>query len=204
MKKILILIIFLTYLIGNAQCPAPSNVTIITYQLPEVTLGWTENGTATEWDVLVISNFDVGTPLPTVGWISATTNPFTLVGVPPSACNGFFVRSVCSATDISPWAAVGSIACSPNILNYLATLSNDIFVADDNIIKIFPNPSSTIFKIVSDIKIDKITIFDTLGKEILIQTQNNNEINVENLQKGVYLIEISTENGKTYQKFIKE
>lgn len=30
-------------------------------------------------------------------------------------------------------------------------------------------------------KIDKITIFDSLGKKIFIQTQNNNEIDVENL-----------------------
>jgi hypothetical protein len=204
MKKIITLIILLASLIGNAQCPTPSNVTIISYQLPEVTLGWTENGTANSWQVLVIPYYDIGTPIPTAGWIDATTNPITIVGV-PQACNVFFVRSVCSAADVSPWAAVASSGCSANVYNYLETLSNDNFpINDDRYIKIFPNPSKSILQIKNTSKIDKITVFDSLGKVILTQSQNNNEINVEKLTKGIYLIEISTENEKFYRKFIKE
>ena len=117
----------------------------------------------------------------------------------------FFVRSVCSTTDVSPWTAVASSGCPINITNYLATLSNNDFsINNDNNIKVFPNPSSTIFKIVSDTNIDKITIFDTLGKEILTQTQNNYEVNIEKLSKGIYLIEIFSENEKIYKKLIKE
>ena len=203
MKKISLLVLF-TVIIGNAQCPAPSNLVYSTINTQDALLSWSENGTATTWDIAVVPDFYVGAPLPSNGWVTASTNPFVYVGLPPG-CNVFFVRSVCSTTDVSPWTAVASSGCPINITNYLATLSNNDFsINNDNNIKVFPNPSSTIFKIVSDTKIDKITLFDTLGKEILIQTQNNNEINIEKLSKGLYLIEIISENEKIYRKFIKE
>ena len=203
MKKISLLVLF-TVIIGNAQCPAPSNLVYSTINTQDALLSWSENGTATTWDIAVVPDFYVGAPLPSNGWVTASTNPFVYVGLPPG-CNVFFVRSVCSTTDVSPWTAVASSGCPINITNYLATLSNNDFsINSDNNIKVFPNPSSSIFKIVSDTNIDKITIFDTLGKEILTQTQNNNEINIEKLSKGIYLIEIFSENEKIYKKLIKE
>ena len=203
MKKISLLVLF-TVIIGNAQCPAPSNLVYSTINTQDALLSWSENGTATTWDIAVVPDFYVGAPLPSNGWVTASTNPFVYVGLPPG-CNVFFVRSVCSTTDVSPWTAVASSGCPINITNYLATLSNNDFsINNDNNIKVFPNPSSTIFKIVSDTNIDKITIFDTLGKEILTQTQNNYEVNIEKLSKGIYLIEIFSENEKIFKKLIKE
>lgn len=204
MKKILTLLVLLTFFKGNTQCPAPSNLVYSTINTQDALLSWSENGTATTWDIAVVPDFYVGAPLPSNGWVTASTNPFVYVGLPPG-CNVFFVRSVCSTTDVSPWTAVASSGCPINIINYLATLSNNDFsINNDNNIKVFPNPSSTIFKIVSDTNIDKITIFDTLGKEILTQTQNNYEVNIEKLSKGIYLIEIFSENEKIYKKLIKE
>lgn len=204
MKKIITLLVFFTFFKGNTQCPAPSNLVYSTINTQDALLSWSENGTATTWDIAVVPDFYVGAPLPSNGWVTASTNPFVYVGLPPG-CNVFFVRSVCSATDVSPWTAVASSGCPINITNYLATLSNNDFsINNDNNIKVFPNPSSTIFKIVSNTNIDKITIFDTLGKEILTQTQNNNEVNIEKLSKGIYLIEITSENEKVYKKLIKE
>ncbi|MBY0487218.1 MAG: T9SS type A sorting domain-containing protein, partial [Flavobacteriaceae bacterium] len=66
------------------------------------------------------------------------------------------------------------------------------------------NPTKNSIHIKNNSKIEKIIIFDYLGKEILTQTQNNNEVNVANLSKGIYLIEIHSENEKIYKKFIKE
>jgi hypothetical protein len=206
MKKIITLLILFTLFKGNTQCPTPSNLTYNYINPQDVQLSWTENGTATTWDITVIPDFNVGTPLPSDGWISAATNPFVVTGL--SAVNGcyvFFVRSSCSLTNVSPWIGVGTLGCSANIYNYLDTLSNDSFINNDKYkLTVFPNPSKNIVQLKSNSKIDKITLFDTLGKAILIQTQNNNEIDLENLSKGVYLIEILTENEKIYKKFIKE
>lgn len=207
MKKIITLLVLLTFFKGNAQCPAPSSIIVIDNiaLLSTAELSWTENGNATAWEIAVMSNFNIGDPLPSFGTIT-TNNPLILTNIPPGfGCYVFFVRSVCSVINVSPWVAVATSGCSNNINNYLATLSNNDFsINSDNNIKVFPNPSSSIFKIVSDTNIDKITIFDTLGKEILTQTQNNNEINIEKLSKGIYLIEITSENEKIYKKLIKE
>ena len=205
MKITITIIILLTNFVCNSQCQAPSNLVYFIVNTQDALLSWTENGTATTWDITVVPDFYVGAPLPTDSYYVSSTNPFTFANFPPTGCNVFFVRSRCSVTEVSPWVALGTSGCDTNVYNYLATLSNNNFsINNDNNIKIFPNPSSTIFKIVSDTKIDKITLFDTLGKEILTQTQNNNEFNVENLSKGIYLIEIHSENEKIYKKFIKE
>lgn len=207
MKKIITLITFLTYIIGNAQCPAPSNLTLSIPYPTAAQLSWTENGAATTWEIAVIPDFYVGVPLPSDVWAPASTNPFLLTNLPPAyGCYAFFVRSACSLTDVSPWVAVGSLGCSTNVYNHLATLSNDSFSlnTDNSDVQIFPNPSKNVVRIKSNSKIEKIAIFDSLGKVILIQTQNNNEIDVETLSKGIYLIEVITENEKIHRKFIKE
>ena len=204
MKKIITLIILITNLTVKAQCPTPSNLVYSTVNTQDALLSWTENGTATTWDIAVVPDFYVGAPLPSNGWISTSSNPFIYIGLPPG-CNVFFVRSVCSPTDVSPWIAAATSGCPINVFNYLATLSNNSFpIVNNNKIKIFPNPSSNVVQIKTNSKVDKITVYDFLGKEILTPTQNNNEINVENLSKGVYLIEVYTENEKIYKKFIKE
>jgi hypothetical protein len=206
MKKLITLAILLTSFLSNSQCPTPSNLTYNYINPNEVQLNWTENGTATTWDITVIPDFNVGTPLPSNGWISGATNPFVVTGLTAvNGCYVFFVRSSCSLTNVSPWIGVGTLGCPTDVDNYIATLSNNDFSFNNvNNIKVFPNPSSNFFKIVSDTKVEKITLFDTLGKEILIQTQNNSEVNIEKLSEGIYLIEIISENKKVYKKFIKK
>lgn len=195
----------LANLIGNAQCPAPSNLSLSFPTADSAQLSWIENGTATAWETTVVPDFIVGTPLPSGGFIATTNNPFIFTNLPTlSGCNVFFVRSVCSATDISPWAAVGTLECSTDVYNYLTTLSNDSFSLNSSGLQIFPNPSKNLVQIKINSKIDKITIFDSLGKVILIQTQNNNEVNIEKLSKGIYLIEFISDNEKIYRKLIKE
>lgn len=53
-------------------------------------------------------------------------------------------------------------------------------------------------------QVNKIVVYNNFGKAVLTQTTNNNEINVENLAHGIYLLEIHTEQNKVYKKFIKE
>jgi Secretion system C-terminal sorting domain len=206
MKKIINVIILLINFIGNSQCLAPSNLTLTIPNASSAQLSWQENGTVNTWETTVVPDFYVGAALPSTGFIATTNNPFIFTDLPTlSGCNVFFVRSICSATNVSPWVAIGSLGCSSNIYNYLATLSNDSFLLNYNSgLQLFPNPSNNLIQIKLNSKIDKITLFDSQGKVILIQTQNNNEINIENLSKGVYIIDVCTENENFYRKFIKE
>ena len=204
MKKIITLLVLLTFFIFNTQCPAPSNLVYSTINTQDALLSWSENGTATTWDIAVVPDFYVGAPLPSNGWVTASTNPFVYVGLPPG-CNVFFVRSICSATDVSPWTALATSGCDTNVTNYLATLSTNDFSFKNNF-KIFPNPSSDILFIENfEKQILKIDFFDLQGRIIKTINENKNEyqIDISNLQATTYIIKLSTETGSETVRFIK-
>lgn len=73
-------------------------------------------------------------------------------------------------------------------------------------VTISPNPVKTLLTIQIDnfCIIDKIIITELTGKIIFTQTQNSKTINVENLTKGLYFLEIYSGNQKMISKFIKE
>ncbi|WAC03195.1 T9SS type A sorting domain-containing protein [Lacinutrix neustonica] len=71
---------------------------------------------------------------------------------------------------------------------------------------IYPNP---IKGSMLNIKTDKSTyyvIFDIIGKRLLsgIVDSNNSEIDVEKLNRGVYILRLKTDNGSFTKKIIKE
>lgn len=205
MKKIIILFLLLTFFKGNTQCPAPSNLAYSTVNVQDVVLSWTENGTATEWDVTVVPNFYVGAPLPTDSYNVSTTNSFVFANFPTTGCNVFFVRSRCSTTEVSPWVALATSGCDTNVTNYLATLSTNDFSFKNNF-KIFPNPSSDILFIENfEKQILKIDFFDLQGRIIKTINENKNEyqIDISNLQATTYIIKLSTETGSETVRFIK-
>ena len=69
-----------------------------------------------------------------------------------------------------------------------------------------PNPTASILNLnfSNDVTIDKIMVIDMSGKTVLQQNQNFTQINVEKLAKGLYIIEVHSQNGKFSSKFVKE
>ncbi len=65
-----------------------------------------------------------------------------------------------------------------------------------------PNPVSSELNIQSDSEIQKVNIYSVLGNLILTDTQN--KIQVSALNKGVYIIVITTTDGKYKSRFVKE
>lgn len=64
-------------------------------------------------------------------------------------------------------------------------------------IKIFPNPTSDIIQISSDLQIEKMELFDLAGQNISIKSKNN-EINLHNLEEGFYFLKLSGTDNKIY------
>jgi hypothetical protein len=205
MKKIITLILLLANFIGNAQCPAPSNLTFTSVN-GDALLSWTENGTATTWEIVGVPDFYVGDPLPSEGTYFTTSNIYTYVGLPPG-CNVFFVRSVCTVTDVSPWVAIASSGCSTDINNYLATLSNNNFEFNTNndALTIYPNPTKDLLNIETknNSTISSASIYNALG-QIVMTTTTSNTINVSNLITGIYFIKAKLDGKESIIKFIKE
>ena len=83
-----------------------------------------------------------------------------------------------------------------------ATLGVKLFDKNNEVITIFPNPTSNTLFISGNETPIAVAIFNVLGKEVL-SIKNTNNINVQALQSGVYVIRISDGVGQTNRKFIK-
>lgn len=204
MKKLLTFIILTNFLALNAQCPAPTYFSVIDYIGDTVTLDWTENGTATAWEIGVVPNYQIGDQSPTVPLDVTSGKPYVLLGLSPG-CLVFFVRSLCINNGVSDWAMVASPECPDGILDFVNSLSaNDFIEIPTQDLLLYPNPVTNTLSFKSDSQIEKIIISDLTGKVIKMQTTNNKQTDVEKLSKGIYIIEVISTQGKVKKKFLKE
>jgi hypothetical protein len=70
----------------------------------------------------------------------------------------------------------------------------------------YPNPVSEVINIEgkNNTVLDKIVITDLTGKIILEQTQNKNQINIQNIANGIYMLEATINDITITRKFIKQ
>ncbi len=82
------------------SCTAPSTLGAASITNSQAALSWTENGSATQWDVeLGITGFSpTGTPTQ-----SGVTNPYTYTGLSASTTYEYYVRADCGGSDYSLW-----------------------------------------------------------------------------------------------------
>ena len=86
---------------ANAQCPAPSDLANPNPAPTSANLTWTENGSATEWEIeLTVGPGSTFTGTPTHSNI--TTNPYNITGLTVSTIHKAQVRSVCGG-NTSDW-----------------------------------------------------------------------------------------------------
>jgi Secretion system C-terminal sorting domain len=98
---------------------------------------------------------------------------------------------------------------SPNIDKFRLALVSGLGVEDKkiNTSTIYPNPTKNSWNIkTQSAAISEISIFDMLGKKVMSLQPNSNEtlIDGSNLEKGLYLSQITTETGVETFKLIKE
>ncbi|MFY8186998.1 MAG: fibronectin type III domain-containing protein, partial [Flavobacterium sp.] len=112
--------------ISLITCPAPNTLIATELEPTSLTLGWSEIGTATTWQVLMLPCNSPAPNATTTGWVSTTTNPFDVSGLTPSTCYTFYVRSACSDTDLSFWSQALNINTPqiPVTLNYEEDFEN--------------------------------------------------------------------------------
>ena len=83
------------------SCLEPTLLTVNTITANSATLGWTELGTASTWE---IEYGPAGFVSGTGTLVPASTNPFVLNGLTSNTSYDFYVRTVCGATQLSYWA----------------------------------------------------------------------------------------------------
>ena len=103
------------------SCPKPTQVHASNVTTNTVDLGWTENGTATAWE---IEYGPAGFTLGNGTTENATTNPYTISGLTASTTYDFYVRSDCGgqysnySTVLSTATACDAIAQLPYTENF--------------------------------------------------------------------------------------
>jgi len=146
--------------------------------------------------------------LPAAGYRSQSTGGFTYVGERGYYWSGdvansggkYLYNSTALANPNSggPRAQGQSVRCIKDVTTGLGT--SDI---KRNIIGIYPNPTNGILNIKTDSDIDKVNVTNVVGQKMNVQFSNN-QINMEQLQKGVYIVELQLKNGqKNSKKVIK-
>lgn len=99
-----------------------------------------------------------------------------------------------------PTAFIGNLY---NVSTPLRIMNTNLLISkpeQENSIEIIPNPVLNSFLVQSSfLKLDKIILFDIHGKQIYSTfecTENMKLIDTQNLNAGIYLLRITTENGK--------
>lgn len=80
----------------------------------------------------------------------------------------------------------------------LTTLGNEEINSNTSDVTIYPNPTTGILNFNSKSDIQNIALFDLSGRKI--SEFNSAQINISSLPKGIYLVKISTKDGKTTTK----
>jgi hypothetical protein len=68
---------------------------------------------------------------------------------------------------------------------------------------VYPNPANDRLNIVYSEEIKEIKIYDSLGR-LIIEGISEKIVNVSELSRGIYFMELNTINEKSIQKFMKE
>ena len=72
-------------------------------------------------------------------------------------------------------------------------------------INIYPNPTQSILHVNTDgVEIEGLRIVDALGKTLRYTKGNTNQVDVNELPAGMYVIEFSTNQGLLHKQFIKQ
>ena len=115
-------------------CPKPHDVHITNATVNSIELGWTEVGSATSWEIAYgAPGFDLNNASEAT-FVTANSNPFTITNLNSTTPYEFYVRALCSSTDISNWSISqqGSTTMAPVGLPYTADFSaNDAWVLNN-------------------------------------------------------------------------
>ncbi|WP_177731819.1 choice-of-anchor L domain-containing protein [Flavobacterium inviolabile] len=96
-------------------CPRPSNITFTNITQTSAIIDWTENGSATQWEIVILPTNSPapGTNPPNV--IATSVKPYAIPTntLTPSTTYDVYIRSLCSTTDISNWSFRKSFTTKP-------------------------------------------------------------------------------------------
>ena len=142
---------------------------------------------------LLNGQYDIGSSPPVY------RNRFNATNNPNLHC--IFVDDVANCT--ANWLGVDTTSHFVATQAECDALSNEEFSTNE--ISVYPNPVKDILYInYQNETIEEIVVYDLLGKKIVEQKTNNNQINLSELKSGFYVVKIKTQSGVKTEKIIKK
>lgn len=177
---------------GTEPCAAPSNLATVTIDLTSALLDWTENGTATTWNIeWGLSGF----PLGTGNLEEATTKPFLLEDLSPNTFYDFYVQADCGGTGTSTWSGPFTFQTET-----LGTADNTI-----DGFTYYPNPMKEVLHISANNTIESVAIYTMLGQKVSSKNidATATDINISHLSAGNYFMKVSSKGQTGIYRLIK-
>ncbi len=173
-------------------------------QQPELTFGvkatWSGAATYAINDIVISSN----------SYFKNTTGANDALLSPNSDPTNWVVVNATGDTDPLNGAIVGGALDRVNpiyvdsVIFDNVTLGTNNFELKSNTISLYPNPANEVLNISSINTIEKIEVYDVLGKMVLSNNKTS-VINLQILERGIYLVKVNLENGSVAaKKFVKE
>ncbi|MCQ2276827.1 MAG: fibronectin type III domain-containing protein [Bacteroidales bacterium] len=175
-------------------CDAPSNLTVSDIHNHDVTLSWTENGSATSWTIYYRVH---GNEAAAWNQQTVTTNPYTLTNLEGNTEYDYQVVANCADGETSePSDIVTERTTNVGVEDYEA--SN---------IDVYPNPTTGMVQVSSSkFQVSGVDVYDVYGKLLntLSACGNEVEVNLGDYAAGVYFLHISSEDGVVTKRIVKK
>jgi hypothetical protein len=146
----------------------------------------------------------------TTTWTAKSTNvaSYTITGLTAATTYQYRVRSVCTVTgtDQSQYTTIATFTTT-------ASPENSVSQNGLHAITISPNPARDAFKLQLNSSVNgkvSITVIDAVGQKIISETRNASaglnefSVDVSKFSRGVYLVQVETNDQKIVKKLVKE
>ncbi len=148
-------------------------------------------------------NKDIGFIITLYGQIYITKNGGMNWDLEYTASHGGFFEI--GSSDKMVVAAGGSLICVRKLDDLTINNQGEYFTSKE--VLIYPNPAKTCLTVSNpgNIKIERIDLFDILGRKVMTWKNldlTNNKLNIENVLPGMYLIKTKTKTGIKAEKLI--
>jgi len=145
----------------------------------------------------VLATFDVSN-MPTSGALEILSNSDAIAVGLGGSVDSFFNSNIDNTTTQNYFSGITS-GQDIFLFNVLSTGEEELVNAD---VSIYPNPAKDQVIITTTLIIDQINLYDITGK--LINTYNTKNLDVSNLNPGVYLMKIKIGDATVTKRLIKE
>lgn len=139
--------------------------------------------------------------------ITTSTSITTLLTIPASTMDGITKMRIAMIYGDSPESCPTSSfygEYEDYCVYFGDDASADAFEFNSAVVNVFPNPSNDVIHVTSSTNINQVNVLSLDGKVVQTVSQSFDQIYIDQLPAGIYLVEVIGENTHQYIKLIKE